>query len=166
VVLVERNEQIGGFIATEQRTRPGYRHDTYSSWHPQFVSGPAFAVLRTELEECGLEYANADDELAARVTTDGEVTMAYRSVRKTAGTFVHREDARAYRMAIKRILDNGAGLGILTSAELRSLAAVQAMAGLARSNGIAGSQRWLRDLATSGRSWCRREFVGCEVDRL
>src|SRR6516165_7622734 len=43
VTLLERNAEIGGFIATEERTLPGYLHDTFSSWHPLFVSGPAYA---------------------------------------------------------------------------------------------------------------------------
>src|SRR5262245_52532579 len=30
VALVERNDRLGGFIATEERTVPGYLHDTYS----------------------------------------------------------------------------------------------------------------------------------------
>src|SRR5689334_2984877 len=75
VALIERNENIGGFIATEQRTRPGYLHDTYSSWHSQFVSGGAYAVLGGELRECGLEYVNSDDKVCATVSGDGAVTM-------------------------------------------------------------------------------------------
>jgi choline dehydrogenase-like flavoprotein len=31
VILLERNAEIGGFIATEERTLPGYLHDTFSS---------------------------------------------------------------------------------------------------------------------------------------
>src|SRR5262249_43642912 len=31
VALVERNDRLGGFITTEERTIPGYLHDTYSS---------------------------------------------------------------------------------------------------------------------------------------
>ena len=45
VILIERNAEVGGFIATEERTLPGYLHDTFSSWHPLFVSGPAYAAL-------------------------------------------------------------------------------------------------------------------------
>ena len=52
VALVERNKNIGGFIATEERTRPGFLHDTYSSWHSQFVSGAAYSMLGEELREC------------------------------------------------------------------------------------------------------------------
>lgn len=166
VALIERNGEIGGFIATEERTRPGYLHDTYSSWHSQFVSGAAFEVLGAELTECGLTYSNTDDLLCATVGDDGTVTMAHRSVRRTAAEFEHPEDGRTYRRHIQRVLDNGAGIGALMTGELRSFGAASTAFSLLRSNGVTGSERWLRDLATSGRSWCRREFVGSEVDRL
>ena len=55
VILLERNAEIGGFIATEERTLPGYLHDTFSSWHPLFVSGPAYAALGELLQRHGLE---------------------------------------------------------------------------------------------------------------
>src|SRR4029077_20042148 len=58
VILLERNADIGGFIATEERTLPGYLHDTFSSWHPLFVSGPAYAVVGDLLHRHGLEYRN------------------------------------------------------------------------------------------------------------
>ena len=47
VALVERNDRLGGFIATEERTIPGYLHDIYSSWHPLFVCGAAYAAPHT-----------------------------------------------------------------------------------------------------------------------
>ena len=44
VILLERNAEIGGLIANEERTLLGYLDDTFSSWHPLFVSGPAYAA--------------------------------------------------------------------------------------------------------------------------
>ena len=41
VALVDQHPRIGGFITSEERTVPGYRHDTYSSAHPLFVGGAA-----------------------------------------------------------------------------------------------------------------------------
>ena len=166
VALIERNPSIGGFVATEERTRPGYLHDTYSSWHSQFVSGAAYAVLGEELRECGLEYVNSDNEVCATVSCDGDVTIAYRSARRTAAHFTYAEDGRTYRRHIRRVLDNGAGIGTVMTNDFRSLATAQAVLSMLRASGVTGSERWLRDLATSGRSWCRREFEGPDVDRL
>ena len=166
VALVERNHRIGGFIATEERTKPGFLHDTYSSWHSQFVSGGAYGVLGEELHACGLEYANSEDDLCATLSDDGEVTFAYRSPRQTAAQFKHPADARVYRAAIQRVVDNSGSIGALMSSELRSLTSAQVQIMMLRANGLAGSEHWARDLVTSGRSWCRREFEGMEVERL
>ena len=78
VILLERNAVIGGFIASEERTLPGYLHDTFSSWHPLFVSGPAYATLGERLHQHGLEYRNTDGWVTASVADDGRATLAHR----------------------------------------------------------------------------------------
>mgnify|MGYP003417730063 FL=1 len=32
VTLLERSDRLGGFIASEERTLPGFTHDVYSPW--------------------------------------------------------------------------------------------------------------------------------------
>src|SRR5215470_9945392 len=83
VILLERNAEIGGFIATEERTLPGYLHDTFSSWHPGFISGPAYAVLGKLLHQHGLEYRNAEGWVTASVADGGRCTLAHRDPERT-----------------------------------------------------------------------------------
>ena len=45
VDVYEAEAQPGGAARTLPLTLPGYLHDTFSSWHPLFVSGPAYAAL-------------------------------------------------------------------------------------------------------------------------
>lgn len=45
VCLIEANDHIGGFIASDELTKPGFVHDTYSSWHPLLAAGGAYAAL-------------------------------------------------------------------------------------------------------------------------
>src|ERR1700733_9031714 len=87
VTLLERNQDIGGFIATEERTLPGYLHDTYSSWHPLFVPAGAYASLGARLHEHGLTYRNTDEYVTASVADDGQVTVAHRDPERTAAEF-------------------------------------------------------------------------------
>ncbi|MCG0287869.1 NAD(P)/FAD-dependent oxidoreductase [Streptomyces sp. PSAA01] len=166
VVLVEREPNIGGFIATEERTLPGYLHDTYSSWHPLFVSGPAYARLGELLHRHGLEYRNTDEWVTASVADDGGVTLAHRDPRRTAEGFAHDEDRAAYLAALGRLGENMAAIGGLMSGELRSPAVFRPAAALLRGGGRRGVERWLRSVATSGRGYTRAEFRGDEVDHL
>ena len=102
VILLERNAEIGGFIATEERTLPGYLHDTFSSWHPLFVSGPAYAALGELLHKHGLEYRNTDGWVAASVADDGQATLAHRDPQRTAAEFALAEDRSAYFAMLER----------------------------------------------------------------
>ena len=58
VLVLERNDLLGGCIRTEELTLPGFLHDTLSTAHPLFMVGPAFAALGKDLQERGLEYCN------------------------------------------------------------------------------------------------------------
>jgi len=84
VALIEGSDRLGGFIATEERTLPGYLHDTYSSWHPLFVSGGAYAALGEDLHRHGLEYRNTDGLITGTVTDEGRVVLAHRDPAATA----------------------------------------------------------------------------------
>jgi len=164
VLLLERNADIGGFIATEERTLPGYLHDTYSSWHPPFVSGDAHASLGEDLRAHGLEYRNTDGWLTGSVAFDGRVTLAHRDPSKT--DFALPEDRAAYLAMLERIGAVMAPIGRLLGGEPRSSALPRAALGLLRSSGRAGAERWLRAAVTSGRAFCASEFGGPEVDHL
>jgi phytoene dehydrogenase-like protein len=166
VILLERNVQIGGFIATEERTLPGYLHDTFSSWHSLFVSGPAYAALGELLHKHGLEYRNTDGWVTASVADDGRATLAHRNPERTAVEFAHAEDRSAYLAMLQRLGENMASIGGLLGSELRSLALVGHTFGLVRSGGLRGAEWWLRAAVTSGRAYMRRDFRGHEVDHL
>ncbi|MFJ9369989.1 phytoene desaturase family protein [Nocardia sp. NPDC101769] len=166
VLLLEGQSEIGGFIATEERTLPGYRHDTYSSWHPMFVSGPAYAELGPALHDHGLEYRNTDGWVTASLADDGRVSLAHRDPERTAAQFAHAADRDAYLAMLGRLADSATSIGGLMNAELRSAPALVPLAGLLRGNGRRGTEDWLRTAATSGRGYVRREFQGPEVDHL
>ena len=167
VALLERNPQIGGFIASEQATIPGYVHDTYSSWHPMFVSGPAYAALGDELARFGLAYRNTDDVVTASIADDGAVTVAYRDPEATAAAFGHPGDRTAYLEALAgfgrnaTLFGDAMGGGSLGGPRVMRLA-LRAL----RANGRRGTEHLLRDAVTSGRAYCERNFSGTEIDHL
>lgn len=166
VALIERNLELGGFIASGERTLPGYVHDTYSSWHPLFLAGPAYASLGEDLHRHGLEYRNTDGYVTASVDDHGRVVVAHRDPEQTAAGFAHAADQDAYLSALGRFVDNVDRVGGLLGTELHSWSAVRQGVGLLRSIGRSPGEAWLRDVVTSGRSWCRSTFTGPEVDQF
>ncbi len=59
VVLLDRMSQPGGWVRTEELGLPGFHHDRWSSMHPAFVGGQAWAELGPDLTRHGLEYVTA-----------------------------------------------------------------------------------------------------------
>jgi phytoene dehydrogenase-like protein len=166
VALVDNHDRVGGFIATEERTLPGYLHDTWSSWHPLFVTGPAYAAFAADLHRHGLEYVNTDGPVTATVAGDGSVALAHRDVEETIDGFAEPADRQAYRAMIARFGAHAAGIGGLLGAELHSPASLRPLANLARAAGRSGLHDYARDAVTSGRAWMRARFAGPETDRL
>src|SRR5690606_23918208 len=57
VLVLERNEQLGGCIRTESLF-PGHTHEVLSSWYPLFTGGPAYAQLKDDLAAAGVEFVS------------------------------------------------------------------------------------------------------------
>lgn len=74
VALLESNPEIGGFVGSGERTVPGYVHDTFSSWYPLFVSGPAHTALGDDLARHGLRFCNTDEAVTASVADSGRAS--------------------------------------------------------------------------------------------
>jgi phytoene dehydrogenase-like protein len=166
VTLVERNPQIGGFIASGELTAPGYVHDTFSSWHVEFVTGGAYAALGEALGAHGVQYANTDGWVTGTVREDGSAVLAHRDPARTAEAFADPADRSAYQAALGQTMADLPSLGALLGGELRSTASLRPVWTLGRAGGISGLEARLRDTVTSGRGWARRTFAGDEVDAL
>ncbi len=166
VTLVDGNDRLGGFIDSAELTVPGYRHDTYSSWHPLFVSGGAYAALGSDLHRHGLRYRNTDDELTASVAGDGRVTMGYRDPVRTAEAFGSAADRSAYLAALAELDRLLPLVGAVLGTEPRSTGTVRALTDSRRRLGRGHLEELLRSTVTGGRAWARSRFTGGEVDHL
>jgi len=61
VCVLERNDYLGGCIKTSSEvTAPGFTHEVLASWHPLWTGSPAYAELREDLDQRGVEYLNTD----------------------------------------------------------------------------------------------------------
>lgn len=60
VLVLERNDRIGGCLRTEEITEPGFRHDVMATTMVLFLTSPAYGALGKDLDARGLEFAHAD----------------------------------------------------------------------------------------------------------
>lgn len=165
VVLLDAREKLGGFIASDELTIPGYVHDTFSSWHPLFVGGPAYGALGQALHQRGLEYVNADGAVTASVSERG-VIVADRDPAATAERLAHPDDRAAY-LAMLAEFERRAGVvfGTLGS-ELRPGGMAKLGAGALRGLGRGGVSDLTRLSVQSGRAFLRERFTGWEAGQL
>lgn len=165
VAVIERNRRLGGFIASDERTSPGYMHDTYSSWHPLFVSGGGFGVLKKVLHAYGLEYRNTDDALTGSIAPDRAV-IAHRDPARTAEGFSDPADRRAYLAMLAEMGERAATVFGALGSELRPAKLARLGLGALRSQRLAGLEMLARDALMSGRAFSRERFAGHEADQL
>lgn len=60
VLVLERNERIGGCIRSEEITAPGFIHDVMATTFVLFITSPAYAALAPDLGRHGLEFCHTD----------------------------------------------------------------------------------------------------------
>jgi phytoene dehydrogenase-like protein len=60
ILVVERNERIGGCLRSEEITEPGFVHDVMATTMVLFLTSPAYGALGKDLEARGLEFAHSD----------------------------------------------------------------------------------------------------------
>ena len=100
VMVLERNDWVGGGALTRELTLPGFKHDPFGSSHVWIHLNPAFARLRPELEKYGLKYIWSEDHITGHPNKyEGQGIIVYKDVAKTCDTIAEYSaaDARRYR---------------------------------------------------------------------
>ncbi len=165
VVVLEREERAGGAVATEELTSPGYRHDTFSSWHPLFCSSAAWTELGSDLRTRGLEYVNAEDVVTATVRPDGGCVVAHRDPRRTAEALTG-PDRETYLRELDGLNAHMGLIGELLGTELYSPRALWLAARLCRRLGVRDTVAFGSRLTASARGWLESRFEGRETADL
>ncbi|MFM8319771.1 MAG: phytoene desaturase family protein [Chloroflexota bacterium] len=97
VLVVERNEWLGGCVTTREVTLPGFKHDMYGSSHVWIHLNDEFRKLKPELEKYGLEYIWANDHITGHPSQSGPGIVVYKDVKKTVESIAQYSEADARR---------------------------------------------------------------------
>jgi phytoene dehydrogenase-like protein len=160
VLVLERNDWLGGAIRTAELTRPGFVHEVFSSWHPLFVGSAAYAELGDELERRGLEYLNTDlptgaafpDGSAAFLTTSLDENVA------ELDRYALGDGAAWERMYTDFMANADLAFGVLTT-ELWSPAGMQLALRALRRLGKRGLVAYGGAVLQSCRDWATERFA-------
>jgi phytoene dehydrogenase-like protein len=160
VLVLERNDWLGGAIRTAEITEPGFMHEVFSSWHPLFVGSAAYAELADDLHALGLEYLNTQlptaslgpDGAAAFLTTSHERNVAELE-RLGSG------DGEAWSRVVQSFMPNAdLSFGVLTT-ELWSAAGARLALKAYRRLGRRGLVEFTGNVLVSARDWLTETFA-------
>jgi phytoene dehydrogenase-like protein len=93
-LVVERNERVGGAVASAEVTRPGFVHDLFATNQNLFLGSPAFAELGEDLARHGLRFA-ATDRPYSNVFPGGRSLRVYQDAERTRSVLEQHNAADA-----------------------------------------------------------------------
>lgn len=82
VLVLERNENIGGAVQSGEITQPGFIHDLWSTNQNLFLASPVYKELKDDLARHGLKYANSPNPYCCAFP-DGKSLQVYSNADKT-----------------------------------------------------------------------------------
>ncbi len=105
VLVLEAAGHLGGAVATEELTLPGFRHDTFSSVFPAGAASPVFS--RMPLERHGLRWIHPG-ACYAHPLPDGSAVALYRDLDRTGESLEqnHRGDGERWRAFASPFVDH------------------------------------------------------------
>jgi len=80
--VLERNDRVGGAVASGELTAPGFVHDRYATNQNLFLASPLYAARAGDLERHGLRFAHTDRPFAS-VFGDGSALRVYQDAERT-----------------------------------------------------------------------------------
>ncbi len=104
VTVLEAADRIGGAVATDELTLPGFHHDVFSAVYPAAVASPVFA--RWPLERHGLKWIHPR-RCYAHPLPDGRAGALSRDLDETVATLngLHPGDGDEWRAFVTPYLD-------------------------------------------------------------
>ena len=160
VLVLERENRLGGAIWTAEITEPGFVHEVLASWHPLFVGSAAYAELADDLHALGVEYLNTElptgsldpEGRAAFLTTSHERNVEELD-RFAPG------DGAAWEATVNAFLPNAdLSFGVLTT-ELWSRAGARLATKAYRRLGRRGLVQFGGNVLVSARDWLAETFA-------
>ncbi len=94
VLVLERDELIGGAVRSGELTHPGFIHDYFSTNQNLFRASPVFKELGGELARKGLHY-RVTDRPYANLFPEGKSLRVYRNLAKTRAAIAEHDPAEA-----------------------------------------------------------------------
>jgi phytoene dehydrogenase-like protein len=167
VLLVERNAEVGGAVASAEATAPGFVHDLYATNMNLFLGSAVFAELGEELAAQGLEFAGTDKPYSS-VFPDGKSLRVWQDRARTREAIAAHDpaDAEGWDRLAAAYDRFAPSLFELYGTQLASLGALRPLASTVREHGARGTAELARLLLGTTRDLGDRYFHSDEIKAL
>jgi phytoene dehydrogenase-like protein len=159
VLVVERNDRIGGCIRSEEITAPGFVHDVMATTFVLFVTSPAYAALGPELEKRGLAFAHSPTPTAV-VLPDGRHAIFSMDRKANVAAFdaLSPGDGAHFDTDINRVGADAAFIFALLGGSLWSWTMFKLVAREAWRRGLRGMATFFGEALGTARGWLETRF--------
>jgi phytoene dehydrogenase-like protein len=153
VMVLERNDRIGGCIRTESATAPGFVHDIMATTFVLFVTSPAFAALGPALAERGLSFAESDTPTGV-LLPDGRHAVLSKDRARNIAAFdaLAAGDGKAFDAEMQGFGGNAGFVFALLGGALWSTATLKLVAREGWRRGVRGLAGFFGEALASGRA--------------
>ncbi|MGA2128727.1 MAG: NAD(P)/FAD-dependent oxidoreductase, partial [Xanthobacteraceae bacterium] len=154
VLVLERNDRIGGCLRTEEITAPGFIHDVMATTFVLFITSPAYAELGPDLEKRGLAFAHSATPTAV-LLPDGRhaVLTMDRALNVAVLDGLAAGDGARYSADMDRLGADAPFLFALLGGSLWSGTMLRIVAREAWRRGVRGLAAFFGEALGNARSW-------------
>ncbi|MER9433972.1 NAD(P)/FAD-dependent oxidoreductase [Mesorhizobium sp. M0618] len=159
VLVLERNDRIGGCMRTEEITAPGFIHDVMATTFVLFITSPAFAALGADLARHGLEFCHTGTPTGV-LRPDGShaVLSTDRAANVAALNAIAAGDGDRHADDVGGIERNAGLLFGLLGGSLWSYPTARLLAGDAWRRGPRGLAAFLGEALVPARGWLESTY--------
>lgn len=167
VLVLEREDRLGGCLMTDEVTLPGFRHDVMAATWVLFMTGPAGAALGPHLARHGFDYCHARHPTAV-LRPDGSALVLGmdRAANVAAWNALAPGDGDRHAADVGGIEADAPFLFALLGGRLWSWATARLLFGQVRKRGLRGLAAWMGAALTPARGWLETTYQSPLVQAL
>lgn len=154
VLVLERENRLGGCMLTEECTLPGFRHDVMAATFVLFLTSPAHAALGEDLARHGLEFCHTHQPTAV-LRPDGSalVLTTDRAANIAAWNALAQGEGDRHAADVGQIEADAPFLFALLGGELWSWPTARLLFAQIRRRGLRGLAAWIGQALMPARGW-------------
>lgn len=167
VLVIEREDRIGGCMYTDEVTEPGFHHDVMAATFVLFLTGPAHGALGEDLAKHGLEFCHSAHPTAVLRPDGTALTLGMDRVANIAAFNARGAgDGDQHGRDVGGIEADAEFLFALLGNSLWSRATAMLMAKQAWKRGLTGLKTWLGEALEPARGWLETQYASDDIKAL